>query len=287
MTDYLLILLADLLFASQFLMTKLYSARNPQSALTSFAFSFGSELVILLYMVAFSSFTIIFTPFSLAMAAITAVIMIAASYCSIAALKYINLSLYSVFLMLGGMLLPSIFGIIWADEPLTLGKVLCLLLIGGSMVLGVEKTATNKKGAVKYYILCFLLNGLNGIVAKIHTMYPALNTSSNNFIILTSLCVCALTGVILLANGKQVLPRFKDVKNLGCMAGYAVVHGVAQFLSLLTLERLPVSLQQPMVTGGVLGFSFLISVIMKEKQTKKSVISFVLAVLAIIAVTCL
>jgi len=42
-----------------------------------------------------------------------------------------------------------------------------------------------------------------------------------------------------------------------------------------------------MVTGGVLGFSFLISVIMKEKQTKKSVISFVLAVLAIIAVTCL
>ena len=43
MTDYLLILLADLLFASQFLMTKLYSARNPQSALTSFAFSFGSD----------------------------------------------------------------------------------------------------------------------------------------------------------------------------------------------------------------------------------------------------
>lgn len=287
MTDYLLILLADLLFASQFLMTKLYSGRNPQSALTSFAFSFGSELVILLYMVAFSSFTIIFTPFSLAMAAITAVIMIAASYCSIAALKYINLSLYSVFLMLGGMLLPSVFGILWADEPLTVGKVLCLLLIGGSMVQGVEKTATNKKGAVKYYIFCFLLNGLNGIVAKIHTMYPALNTSSNNFIILTSLCVCVLTGVILLINGKQTLPRFKDVKNLGCMAGYAVVHGVAQFLSLLTLERLPVSLQQPMVTGGVLGFSFLISVIMKEKQTRKSVISFVLAVLAIIAVTCL
>ena len=287
MTDYMLILLADLLFASQFLMTKLYSSRNPQSALTSFAFSFGSELVILLYMVAFSGFTVVFTPFSVAMAAITAVIMIAASYCSIAALKYINLSLYSVFLMLGGMLLPSIFGILWADEPLTLGKVLCLLLIGGSMVLGVERTATNKKGAVKYYIFCFLLNGLNGIVAKIHTMYPAWNTSSNNFIILTAMCVCVLSGVILLANAKQALPRFKDVKNLGCMAGYAVVHGVAQYLSLLTLERLPVSLQQPMVTGGVLGFSFLISVIMKEKQTKKSVISFILAVLAILAVTCL
>ena len=260
MTDYLLILLADLLFASQFLMTKLYSARNPQSALTSFAFSFGSEFVIFLYMAAFSGFAIVFTPFSLAMAAITAVIMIAASYCSIAALKYINLSLYSVFLMLGGMLLPSLFGIIGADGPLTLGKVLCLIMIGGSMVLGVE---------------------------KIHTMYPALNTSSNNFIVLTSICVCVLTGVILLANFRKTAPLFKDVKNLGCMAGYAVVHGVAQFLSLFTLERLPVSLQQPMVTGGVLGFSFLISVVMKEKQTKKSVISFILAILAILAVTCL
>ena len=71
------------------------------------------------------------------------------------------------------------------------------------------------------------------------------------------------------------------------MAGYAAVNGAGQFISLTTMERLPVSLQQPMVTGGVLGFSFLISVIMKEKQTKKSVISFVLAVLAILAVTCL
>lgn len=287
MTNYLLILLADLLFASQFLMTKLYSSRNPQSALSSFAFSFGSEFVILLYMAAFSRFAIVFTPFSLVMAAITAVIMISASYCSIAALQYINLSLYSVFLMLGGMLLPSVFGIIWADEPLTLGKVVCLTLIVGSMVLGIEKNTTNKKGAAKYYILCFLLNGLNGVVAKIHTMYPQWNTSSNNFIVLTSLCVCVLTGVVLLVNHRQAMPRFKDVKNLGCMAGYAVVHGVAQFLSLLTLERLPVSVQQPMVTGGVLGFSFLISVLMKEKQSKKSVISFILAVLAILAVTCL
>ncbi len=287
MTGYLLILLADLLFSSQFLMTKLYSARNSQTALTSFAFSFGSELVIFLYMAALGGFNIVFTPFSLAMAAITAVIMIASSYCSIAALKHINLSLYSVFLMLGGMLLPSVFGIVWADEPLTLGKVLCLGLIFGSMLLGVEKTATNKKGAVKYYVLCFVLNGLNGVVAKIHTMYPALNTSSNNFMVLTSICVCLLTGVFLIANAKKAVPLFRDGKNLGCMAGYAVVHGVAQFLSLLTMELLPVSLQQPLITGGVLGFSFLISVVMKEKQTKKSVISFILAILAIVAVTCL
>ena len=136
-------------------------------------------------------------------------------------------------------------------------------------------------------MLCFTLNGLNGIVAKIHTMYPAINTSSNNFIVLTSLFVCLFTGVILLLGRKQAFPIFWDGKNLGCMAGYAVVHGVAQFLSLYTLERIPVSLQQPMVTGGVLGFSFLISLAMGEKQSKKSVISFILAILALVAVTCL
>lgn len=284
MTDYLLILVADLLFASQFLMTKLYSSRNSQSALTSFAFSFGSEFVILLYMAAFSGFVIVFTPFSLGLAAVTAVIMISVSYCGIAALNYINLSLYSVFMMLGGMLLPSIFGIIWADEALTLGKVLSAVLILGALILGTEKGTAAKKGAVKYYILCFMLNGLNGVVAKTHTMYPQMNTSSSNFITLTSLCICAFTAVILLFDRKKAVVLFKDGKNLGCMAGYAVVHGIAQLLSLLLLEKLPVSLQQPMITGGVLAFSFLISVIMREKQSKKSIISFILAILAMLAV---
>ena len=114
-----------------------------------------------------------------------------------------------------------------------------------------------------------------------------MNTSSNNFIVLTSLFVCLFTGVILLLGRKQAIPLFRDGKNIGCMAGYAVVHGVAQFLSLFTLERLPVSLQQPMVTGGVLGFSFLISLAMGEKQSIKSAIAFVLAILALIAITCL
>ena len=285
--DYLMILLADLLFSTQFLMTKLYSSRNSQSALTSFAFSFGSEFVIFLYMAAFSGFAIVFAPFSMALAAVTAVIMISISHCGIAALKYINLSLYSMFMMLGGMLLPSVFGILWAGEAMTLGKAICAVLILVALLLGTEKGTGARKGAVKYYVLCFTLNGLNGIVAKIHTMYPAMNTSSNNFIVLTSLFVCLFTGVILLLGRKQAIPLFRDGKNIGCMAGYAVVHGVAQFLSLFTLERLPVSLQQPMVTGGVLGFSFLISLAMGEKQSKKSAIAFVLAILALIAITCL
>ena len=288
MTDYLLILLADLLFASQFLMTKLYGNRNPQSTITSFAFSLGSQGVIFLYMFALNGFKIAFAPFTVILAGIGAVMVVTLSYCGIAALNYINLSLYSVFMMLGGMLLPSIFGIIWLDEAVTLGKILCALLILGSMVLGIEKSDKNSKGAVKYYIICFLLNGLFGVVSKIHQMFPDMNTPNDNYMILTAMWSCVITGTMLLITGrKKAAAIFTDVKSVGCMAGYAAVNGAGQFISLTTMERLPVSLQQPMVTGGVLGFSFLISVIMKEKQTKKSVISFVLAVLAILAVTCL
>lgn len=69
------------------------------------------------------------------------------------------------------------------------------------------------------------------------------------------------------------------------MAGYAVVHGIAQLFSLIALEKLPLSLQQPLVTGGVLGFSFIISLVMRERITKKNVVAFILAVLSVVAIS--
>jgi len=172
MTNYILILIADLLFSVQFLATKIYSKNNPKAVVTSFSFSLGSNFVMLFYLLALTGFAPKFSFFSLGMALISALMSVSSSYCSIAALSHINLSMYSMFLMLGSTMIPTVFGILFWREDITLGKIICVVLITVALVLGVERGQSGKKGGAKYYFLCFLLNGFSGIVAKYHQMHP-------------------------------------------------------------------------------------------------------------------
>ena len=113
MENYILLIIADLLFSVQFLATKIYSKNNPKAVVTSFSFSLGSNFVMLLYLLAMTGFKPEFSVFSLGMALVTALISVSASYCSIAALNYINLSMYSMFLMMGATIIPTVFGVLF------------------------------------------------------------------------------------------------------------------------------------------------------------------------------
>lgn len=285
MINYILILISTFLFSVQFLATKIYSKNNPKSVVTSFSFSLGSNFVMLLYLLATVGFKPQFTLFSLGMATVVALMSVSSSYCSIAALGYINLSMYSMFLMLGATIIPVIAGVLFWNEEITIGKIVCVILIIIALFLGVERSQGGKKGGVKYYFLCFFLNGFSGVVAKIHQSGTN-RVDSNSYLVLSSAITCVIAfAVIMIANRKKAAEIFKNKVSLVCMAGYAVVHGVAQLFSLITIEKLPLSLQQPLVTGGVLGFSFIISLVMREKTTKKNVIAFILAVLSVLAIS--
>ena len=65
--------------------------------------------------------------------------------------------------------------------------------------------------------------------------------------------------------------------------GYGIFNGVGNWFLLLSLIHLPASVQYPLVTGGVMVFSTIISAIRKEKLTKSDYIaagiSFVASVL--------
>lgn len=290
MENYIFIVIADILFSLQFLMTGTYSKRTKGTVSDSLSFSCGTALIIGTYMIFVDGFTngfgVDITWYSVLLSVGMVAVMLLSSYFSIKSLKYINLSLYSVFLMLGGMIVPSVFGIT-VGEPLTLGKLLCAVLIIGAMALSVEKTGGGKKGAAKYYFACFFLNGCGGVFAKLLTMYKEYEVSSNDFLITYTLLTAVLSFILLtVVTRGRPLERFKDIKCLGCMGGYSVFHGVAQMLSLLTISNgMDVSVQQPLVSGGVLVMSFIISVTMRERQTWKNVLSFVISVLAVLAIS--
>ncbi len=290
MQNYILIIIADILFSLQFLMTGAYSRRNKSGFEVSLAFNIGTSAIIAAYMFVArcvsQGFGLDVTWYSLLLSFGMAAVNLTSGYFSIKSLKYINISLYSVFLMLGGMTVPSVFGIM-VGETLTWGKVLCALLIIGAMALSVEKTGGAKKGAAKYYFACFFLNGCCGVIAKLLTMYPKYEVSTNDFLITYMIATAVIAFVILVCATKgRPFGLFRDVKNLACMAGYSVFHGIAEFCSLFTIANgMDVSIQQPLVSGGVLVMSFVISVVMREKQTWKNVLSFIIAVAAVLAIS--
>jgi drug/metabolite transporter (DMT)-like permease len=290
MENYLFIVIADVLFALQFLMTGAYSRRNKGGLDVALTFSIGTAIIISIYMFIVrcvsQGFGLDVTWYSLLLSFAMAAVNLISGYFSIKSLRYINVSLYSVFMMLGGMIVPSVFGII-VGETLTWGKILCTVLIIVSMFLGVEKTGDGKKGAAKYYIACFFLNGCCGIIAKLLTMYPKYEVSTNDFLITYMLVTagCAFVILLIITKGKA-FALFRDVKNIACMAGYSVFHGVAEFCSLFTIANgMDVSIQQPLVSGGVLLVSFIISVIMRERQSWKSVLSFIISVMAVVVIS--
>lgn len=277
---YLLVLSAVFLFSLQFLFNQKFQQSRGESLESALEFSLYKSIVIVVIMLFIGKFSIQITPFSVLMATLYAVSGIAMTAFSMKAFAVANLSVYSVFSMLGGMLLPFVLGIGFYNEELSLFKLLCCLLIIVSVLLNIKKGKQDKK-AIIYYMAVFVLNGMAGVLSKIHQSSSLPHTDSTGFMLISSLITAIISAVWLLVSYKK-LPLIKG-KNLLYTAGYGVFNGIGNLFLLISLSNLPASVQYPLVTGGVMVFSTAISALRKEKITAKEYVaagvSFVASVL--------
>lgn len=277
---YLLVLSAVFLFSLQFLFNQKFQQNRGESLESALEFSLYKSIVIVVIMLFIGKFSIQITPFSVLMATLYAVSGIAMTAFSMKAFAVANLSVYSVFSMLGGMLLPFVLGIGFYNEELSLFKLLCCLLIIVSVLLNIKKGKQDKK-AILYYMAVFVLNGMAGVLSKIHQSSSLPHTDSTGFMLISSLITAVISAVWLLVSYKKI-PLIKG-KNLLYTAGYGVFNGIGNLFLLISLSNLPASVQYPLVTGGVMVFSTAISALRKEKITAKEYvaagISFVASVL--------
>lgn len=277
---YLLVLSAVFLFSLQFLFNQKFQQSRGESLESALEFSLYKSIVIVVIMLFIGKFSIQITTFSVLMATLYAVSGIAMTAFSMKAFAVANLSVYSVFSMLGGMLLPFVLGIGFYNEELSLFKLLCCLLIIVSVLLNIKKGKQDKK-AIAYYMAVFVLNGMAGVLSKIHQSSSLPHTDSTGFMLISSLITAIISAVWLLVSYKKI-PLIKG-KNLLYTAGYGVFNGIGNLFLLISLSNLPASVQYPLVTGGVMVFSTAISALRKEKITAKEYvaagISFVASVL--------
>lgn len=277
---YILVFFATVLFALQFLFNQKFENIRGSDLKSALEFTLYKNVVIVIMMLIISGFKITITPFSIVLSVIYAVACILMTYFSLKAFAVANLSVYSVFSMLGGMLLPFLLGVGFYNEKLTSFKIVCCILIAVSVLLNLKSGKQSKK-AFLYYMAVFILNGGVGVISTIHQNSDLPHTDSTGFMFLSSLAGGIISALWMLVKYKKI-PIIKG-KALLYTSGYGIFNGVGNWLLLISLIHLPASVQYPLVTGGVMVFSTVISIIRKEKLTKSdyiaAAVSFIASVL--------
>ena len=290
---YALIVLSVIMFGGCFALNDQYRQERGSGIKISLQLSLITALSGLIVLWIINGFAIQFTPFTLLISLIATVNSLLSYFCALKALGISNLSVYSLFSMLGGMLLPFFQGIFFYGEKFTFAKIVCLALICGALLLTLKKQGGGKGKGMIYYIAIFTFNGMSGVLSKLFasaptewkTMPSGEVVSSAGYSVLTAMCTVILSAAILLLFFRKkgdVPPHTPKSIIVGSLSGS--VNKVANWILVFSLAQgIDSSVQYPMVTGGTMIVSTVISLFSKNKPSKRQLISIALAFLGMLA----
>ena len=281
--NYLLLTLSVTMFGVQFYMNDRYRREAGSGPSSVFTFNLISASVGVVCLCIINGFDFSVTLFSFFIAMLAALNSVACNICTLKSLEKVNLSLYSLFSMLGGMLLPFVVGMIFYNEPMTVAKGVCIVIICAALMMTVDfkKKAT---GGEIFYIGVFFFNGMSGVFSKIHT--DAINkgaistASSAGYSLWISVISVVVSLIALLCLGKKVKKPSPRALLFG--AGGGALNRVANFILLIALTALPATVQYPFVTGGVIIVSTAISALTKQKPSARELCAVALSFIGII-----
>lgn len=269
------------LFGAAFAANQQYQQRMGSGFFVAFLFSALSACGGTLILLPFNGFRLEFTPFTLIMALVNTTVSISYTFCGLKALGKINLSMYSMFAMLGGMLIPGLAGVLFYDETMTVWKAICYVIITAALLIPVEWKG--RQGGHLFYIGVFVLNGISALLAKIYQAAPYEKASASGYSLLAAICTLIIAGAL----AAILYPKSgKKLKLLPGAAGLAhgMLNRVANWLLVITLVGIPASVQFPIVTGGVMVVSTIVSCFSAKKPTKKQFIALGVSLLGIILI---
>ena len=290
---YALILLSVVMFGGGFGLNDIYRRKRGSSLTVSLESTFVGSLAGFIILLMIEGFNFELTPFTLLIASLNALNGILFTFFSFRALDTVNLSLFSIFAMLGGMMLPFLQGILFYNESITLAKVICVLLICAALACTVERG--DKKRGLIFCIGIFVLNGMSGVLSKIYTSSELPKASAAGYSALSAAVTVLLAGIawlILRAVNVKKAPRDHELQKsdkkvilqaCGISALQGSINKVANFLLVLSLVHVDASLQYPMVTGGTMIVSTVISCFSDKKPGKREIISVALSFVGVLA----
>jgi len=297
--DYFILFFAVLCIAVQFNINKAYQKKFVRNMKDIFFFPFAGAVVNLCF---FTFLSLIlygglpdFSEFSLLMSIALAVVGALSSLVGILIMKYGNVSVYSVFMMLGGMMLPYFYGLGYLGEDISPARVAGLIILICALPCSVvnpaaKKTAGNPQSKF-YYILCiciFLLNGATSIIAKTHSINVSAIPAAN-FIVYANLWSMAINGAAYCIFARR-LKKSQSTYNTDeikpdkihaviTAAVFAIVGGGGFLFQLISAKTVPAVALYPFVTGGTIVLSSAFAaVFFKEKVGSPALAGIIMSV---------
>ena len=286
MIYYILIFLAAFGSALNFAVTKVYQLKMGNEMETGVVFNclvglFGSVIYFVV-----SGFKVELTLFSVIVAALFTLFVGSYTIIGFKIMSLGSMAVYTVFLMLGGMILPYFYGLFFLSEELTFKKVIALVLMIVAIIM--QNDGEKKKGKALFYILCvsvFILNGLTSVASKVHQIYPQFDTVSNNgFVLLKNLMRFLMFGAMIpFVRKKETRVFAMNLKLYILIVCSACLSSVAYFFQLVSASFLPATVQFPVMSGGTIVFTAILGMIcFKEKISKKQTLCLIMCVVSTI-----
>lgn len=257
MNPYLMVLLADALLAASFVSQKKY--QNLAGALMKAGLWYNLLLgmVSVAYYLLVSRLSVHLTVYSVVMAALFTSFVLAYSIVGFKIMETGNMSLHTLFLMVGGMVVPYIYGVMFLDEALSPTRIVGVLAI----VIAIAVIHVGgKKPDVRQLLLCvavFFLNGFVSVISKIHQISPASQVvTSSDFALITAFFKFFFSAIVLLVFKQKLHSQCVTVvtikKALPLIVVAAVAVSISSVLQLSGATVLDASVLYPLITGGTI-----------------------------------
>ena len=284
-----MILLAALLLAVNFAFNKIYQKRAGTAFSASFTFSAICGAFTAVVFWAYNGFCFAFTPFSAIMAVLLSVLISGYQLIGFRIMKLQGVSLYTLFLMTGGMAVPYLFGILFLHESFSFMRLIGLaIIIVGVCLSGFGKEKLDKR-SIGLCVAVFFLNGAVSVVSKLHSINTELSVAPQQFVVLSGVASCVVNTALRFAVKGAEMPAEKRDRHpvsvllitfLLIPALSAVVSGASTVLQLIGAQTIDASLLYPFITGGSIVFTSLIGwVLFREKISRNTLIGIICALM--------
>ena len=308
--------MASVLFSAQFIFTKLFSRRTRGGAQSGLVNGTVIAAVMTLYLLPVNRFSLSFSRSALIWATVSGLSTIIMTLVNVQAMKLGDLSVVTIYMLLGGQIVPFFYGILWLNEGLNAVKVISVIILTAALFPPFFESLREKKrsggdvsgtqkGGMLFHIFCLILffgNGMVSVATKAHVISPdALPDTA-----FTMLCAAEQTVLlILLLSGialknavkkreKPVTAVFTDIvreqpvsgKAAGILLGisvcYSVCNGAANLFSQSCAHTMDSSIQFPILSAAIIVLTALIGkIVFGERMTAAKVVSIVLSLIGV------
>ncbi|MBQ8642396.1 MAG: hypothetical protein IJ480_09290 [Clostridia bacterium] len=314
--DFLFLMIACLFFSVQFIFQKCFQKNTKSGYGITVWNQFHIYIFMGLYLFLTSDTPLQTTLTSLALSVGYAVSGLTSSTGSLFAMRYGKMSSVTTFCLLGGMILPFFYGVIFLQEEVTLWKVLGILVLIASMLpslfekdpSGAERTRGDR---IRYFIFCMMTfcgNGMVSVLSKAHQIsenamkLPTGEVDTDGFVLQNALVCLVIAFVILIVRAilaaragdrtpvrsvyyeigrEKMIPKLFAIL-LALTAGYAVCNAMGNIFSLRCAMTMDSSIQFPMLSGVVIFMTAVFGwLFFREKIGKSGLLSLGLTLVGI------